>query len=117
MKSARSLVVALAALVAAATATAGTVRITVKPATVSPGGLITVAAARSQCLARDQVILISSVFPGHAYGKGAVYGRVRTGGAFTVRAHVRAKLEPGRYSISFRCGGGNLGVAVHVRIR
>jgi hypothetical protein len=76
-----------------------------------------VAAGSSPCLVGDQVILISTAFPGHAYGKGAVYGHVRAHGAFTVRAHVRSKIGPGRYSISFRCGGGNLGVLVYARIR
>jgi hypothetical protein len=112
-----SVVVALAALVAAAAAAAATVHITVKPGTVSPGGVITVAAAGSPCLARDQIILISTAFPGHAYGQGAVYGRVAAHGAFTVKAHVRSKIKPGRYSIGFRCGGGNLGVSVYIRIR
>jgi hypothetical protein len=117
MKRLGLLVVVLAALVVAVAATAAAGHIAVKPGTISPGGVITVAAASSLCLSRDQVILISTAFPGHAYGKGAVYGHVAAHGAFTVRAHVRSKIKPGRYSISFRCGGGNLGVSVYVRIR
>ena len=117
MKRLGSLVIVLAALSAAATATAATVHVTVTPATTSPGGVITVAAPRSPCLSRDQVILISTAFPGHAYGMGAVVGHVGAHGAFTVRARIRSAIKAGRYSIGFRCGGGNLGVAVYVRVR
>jgi hypothetical protein len=107
---------ALTALLASATATAATVHISVAPAAVAPGGLITVRAASSPCLGHDQVTLISSAFPGHAFGQGAVYGRVRAHGAFTVKAHLRSNVHAGRYRIGFRCGGGNLGVSAYVQV-
>lgn len=108
-----------AALVLSATSAAGAavVRVVVKPGTVSPGATITVSALSSPCPPRDQIILISTAFAGHAYGKGAVYGTVRAHGAFAVRARVRAGLARGRYQIGFRCGGGNLGVSAYVRVR
>jgi hypothetical protein len=64
------------------------------------------------------VTLISSAFPGHAFGgEGAVNGKVGSHGSFSVRARVRSGLKPGRYRIGARCGGGNLGVSAFFHIR
>jgi opacity protein-like surface antigen len=109
-------IVALA-LLAAAVAAAAAVHVTVQPGTVARGATLTVRTASSPCHPGDQVTLISSAFPGHAFGKGAVYGRVGARGAFTVHTHVRSTITAARYTITFRCGGGNLGVTSYVRIR
>lgn len=118
MNGIRAAVVATTlALVVAAAAAAAPVHMVVTPATVSAGGEITVSARSSPCPRRDQITLISTAFPGHVFGKGAVYGRVGEHGAFRVRARIRPLLRPGRYQIGGRCGGGNLGVSVYVRVR
>lgn len=117
MKGLLAVTVSFVVLAVVAVAGAAVVHVVVNPGTVSPGGTITVSAPSSPCLARDQIILISTVFPGHAYGKGAVYGAVHARGAFAVRARVRTGIKPGRYQIGFRCGGGNLGVSAYVRVR
>ena len=103
---------------AAGSALAAPVHLVVHPATVAPGGTIVVSATSSPCLSRDQVTLISTAFPGHAFGgEGAVNGKVGSKGSFSVRARVRTGLKPGLYRIGARCGGGNLGVSAYFHIR
>ena len=112
-----ALLLGLTALVAAAPAAASRVHLAVLPATVSPGAAIRVVGNAGTCHVGDQVAAISSAFPGHQFGKGALYGRVVAGGGFTIHGHVRSGLHAGRYVVTARCGGGNLGVAAHVRVR
>jgi hypothetical protein len=64
------------------------------------------------------VTAISRAFPGHAFGAaGTLSGRVRAGHAFSFSGRLRRTLKPGLYAVTARCGGGNLGVAVRVRVR
>jgi hypothetical protein len=93
------------------------VRLVATPTVVNPGGTVRISAASSPCLAADQIILISRAFRGHAYGEGAVYGRVHSHGAFSVTTRIRAPLPAGRYQVTGRCGGGNLGVSAFFRVR
>jgi hypothetical protein len=116
-KCAVAAIVALFVLAGAGSALAAHVHLVVTPATVSPDGVVHVSASASPCPSRDTVILISAAFPGHAYGVGAVYGRVGSHGAFSVRARIRLGLRPGRYHVGARCGGGNLGVSAYFRVR
>jgi len=116
MKLLSTITVFAVILASAATAASPRVVLDVNPASVAPGGVITISAASSPCLRRDQVILISTAFPGHAYGEGAVYGRVESHGAFKVRARIRSALRPGRFLVGVRCGGGNLGITATIRI-
>jgi hypothetical protein len=110
-------VAACASLALASPAGAARVRIAVFPAVASPGAAIRVVGNAGSCPRGDTVAAISAAFPGHAFGKGALSGRVRAGGAFTIRGHVRARARPGRYVVTARCGGGNLGVAAYLRVR
>jgi len=103
--------------IAAGSALAAPVHLVVRPSTVGEGGVIVVSASSSPCLSGDQVTLISSAFPGHAFGEGAVNGRVGSHGSMSVRARVRSGLKPGLYRIGARCGGGNLGVSAYFRVR
>jgi hypothetical protein len=110
--------VALVVLIAAGSALATPVHLVVRPSAVGAGGAIIVTATSSPCLSRDQVTLISTAFPGHAFGgEGAVNGKVGTHGSFAVHARLRSGLRAGWYRIGARCGGGNLGVSAYVRIR
>jgi len=104
-------------LLFAGSAPAARVHLLVSPTTVSPGGIVTVSAKSSPCLRRDQVILLSAAFPGHAYGIGGVYGNVGRHGSFSVPARIRKRLPAGRYHVGARCGGGNLGVLAYFRVR
>jgi len=108
---------ALLLAVGAGSAVAARVHLVVTPATVSPGAVVRVSASSSPCLRGEQVILLSAAFPGHAYGVGAVYGRAGSGGAFSVRARTRSGAPAGRYHVSVRCGGGNLGVVAYFHLR
>lgn len=104
-------------LAVAASAAAANVRLVVTPSAVAPGGVVRVSAASSPCLEGDQVTLISSAFRGHAFGEGAVYGKVGAHGAFSVSTRIRSGLKAGRYTVGARCGGGNLGVSATIRVR
>jgi hypothetical protein len=76
-----------------------------------------VSAASSPCPVGATVTLLSAAFRGHAFGIGAAYGRVRSRGAFSVPVRVRRPLRAGRYGVSARCEGGNLGVSAFFRVR
>ena len=105
-------------LLAAGSADAARVHVVVYPTTVSPGDAIRLNATSSPCRSADTVSAISAAFPGNAFGsEGALTGRVTQRGAFTIRGHIRAGLRVGRYVIGFRCGEGNLGVTITVRVR
>jgi hypothetical protein len=103
----------MAALAVPAAAARATLR--VAPTTAHRGTVVTFIGAG--CLRGDTVFLISRLFPGHAYGIGAISTRVRANGRFLRRFRVRATTPLRRYTITGRCGGANLGVAVHLRVR
>lgn len=105
------------ALAGGASASPAHTRLAVTPATVRPGGVVLVTGNAAPCPRGDTVFAISRAFPGHAYGEGALTGRVRAGGAFSIRGRVRRTIRAGRYAVTARCGGGNLGVQAFVRIR
>jgi hypothetical protein len=46
----------------------------------------------------------------------AVYTRVHADGRYSTSQRIPASTPAGRYTITARCGGGNFGVAAHVRI-
>ncbi|HET7572904.1 MAG TPA: hypothetical protein VFJ77_09600 [Gaiellaceae bacterium] len=104
-------------LASAASALAVSPQLAVTPSTAAPGALVRIHGNAGACPAGDTVTAISSAFPGHAYGKGALTGRVRAHGAFSFTGHLRKGAKPGRYAVTARCGGGNLGVVAHVRVR
>jgi hypothetical protein len=98
-------------------AASGRIRLAVVPSTVAPGGAIRVLGNAGDCPRGDTVIAISRAFPGRQFGAaGALTGRVGRGGAFSIRGRVRSRVARGRYVVTARCGGGNLGVAAYVRI-
>lgn len=113
---AATVVVALG--VVAGAAAASHVKLAVTPSTVSAGAPVRVTGNASPCRAGNTVFAISRAFPGKQFGgEGALSGRVASGGSFSIRGHVRAGLKPGRYAVTARCGGGNLGVTAYVRVR
>jgi hypothetical protein len=91
----------------------------VSPSVVSPGGRVTVWGNADGCPHGDAVTIISRAFPTtHTFaGVGAIFARVRAGGAFSATGRVRAHARAGMYGITARCGGGNLGVLVYLRVR
>jgi hypothetical protein len=113
------LAVAIAAafvLAAAPAWAAGGAALTLRPTSVSRGSTVTFTGAG--CLRGDSVFLISKLFPGHAFGgAGSIKTTARSGGHFRRAFVVRGTTAPGRYVITGRCGGGNLGVEAHLRVR
>jgi len=109
-----------AALLGAAVAGAATSKVSlhVSPAIVSPDGLVRVYGNADGCPRGDAVIVLSRPFAGRPFaGVGTITARVRAGGAFSATGRVRRLARPGRYAVTARCGGGNLGVLVHIRVR
>ena len=111
-------VAVLVAGIAAAAAGAAPPSITVSPATVHRGHTVLVKGSADGCHVGNRVTLISRAFV-HTHdfaGLPAVFATVRYGGKFSVITRIPAKKKPGRYGITGRCGGGNLGVQAHLRV-
>lgn len=94
------------------------VALAVTPAQVVAGGRVLVHGVAGGCAAGNAVTLISSAFsPVHSFaGVPAVYATVGGAGRFSVSAQIPATRAPGRYGITARCGGGNLGVMATLRV-
>jgi hypothetical protein len=90
----------------------------VRPTTVSPGARVHVFGNADGCRRGDTVTVISRAFTNaHTFaGLGAILARVQSGGTFSGYGHVRRNAHVGRYSITARCGGGNFGVVVYLRV-
>ena len=104
---------------ATAAATAARPSIVVRPSTVVRGKTVVVRGSADECPRGDAVTLISRAFA-HVHdfaGLPAVYARVRAGGLFRTTTRIPATRRPGRYVITGRCGGGNLGVSATLRVR
>jgi hypothetical protein len=112
---ATSAVVGLAA--APALAVAGPT-IKVSPGSVRAGEVVRVYGGVPGCAIGDDVTLISRAFsPAHEFaGVPAIHARVGTDGSYSVRTRIPAARQPGRYQITGRCGGGNLGVSASVQV-
>ncbi len=114
---------AVAALAAAslvlATATAATpsrIYLTVTPSAVHRGHSVLIRGNADGCPVGDTVFIISRAFP-RTYefaGVPVVLTKVRAGGAFRASTRIPLRRRAGRYGITARCGGGNLGVLVRL---
>ena len=89
--------------------------LTASPSTVKRGATVTFSGGT--CTAGSQAILLSKVFPGHAYGVGSITAKVGSNGRFSRAFAVPTSVADGNYSVTARCGGGNLGVVAHVRVQ
>ena len=90
----------------------------VRPAVASAGARVVVSGTAPGSPRGDVVTIISRAFPGPGFaGIGGVGTRVRAGGVFSVGVRVARGVARGRYAITARCGGGNLGVAAYLRVR
>ena len=102
------------ALVLTGTVAAATPRLSVHPASVASGGTVTVSG--TGCRAGDLVYLISPPFVGHAFVPHSVATRAHSNGSFSRSVHIRTSIRAGRYLITARCGGGNIGVSARLRV-
>jgi predicted lipoprotein with Yx(FWY)xxD motif len=89
--------------------------VAVHPASVARGGKVTVSGRG--CAGGDDVFLISPPFVGHAFVEHSVVTKASGSGNFSRVVRIRTNVRPGQYVITARCGGGNLGVAAHLRVR
>jgi hypothetical protein len=109
----------LAALGAAAGASGSVARLTITPGIVHRGGTVHIRGNADGCPRGDTVFVLSRAFV-HTHefaGVSAVLARVRAGGAFRATTVIPRTRRPGRYNVTARCGGGNLGVLVHLTVR
>jgi hypothetical protein len=105
-------------LLAATPALAASTAIKVSPTTVKAGKRVVVSGNAGDCPVGDAVTLLSKAFS-HRHDFGglpAVYAKVKTGGNFGHSVKIPASRVAGRYTITGRCGGGNLGVQAHLRV-
>jgi hypothetical protein len=115
-------VVALAVLaLGAASAVAAT--IDVSPATVDTGGQVTVsgdvlANGTPGCTVPGDVTLISPAFAGlgEFASIGATTATADASGNFTTTVTLSPDVVPGTYTVTGRCGGGDLGVSASLTV-
>lgn len=111
-------IAALAAGWAVTAASAAPPSISVAPTAVRRGHSVVVKGSADGCRVGNTVTLISRAFS-HAHdfaGLPAVPTPVRAGGTFKVSTRIPSAKKPGRYAVTARCGGGNLGVSAHVKV-
>jgi hypothetical protein len=102
----------------APTLTGAAPSLSVTPTTVKRGHVVTVKGSADGCPVGDRVTLISRAFR-HSHdfaGLPAVFATVRAGGSFRTTTRIPLSRKPGRYAVTARCGGGNLGVSAHLRV-
>src|SRR3954452_23935102 len=106
-------------LAAMAVIALATPSIHVTPASVHRGHVVRVHGSVSGgCAKGDTVTLISRAFS-HRHdfaGLPAIYAVSRSGGKYSTRTRIPSRRRPGRYRISGRCDGGNLGVSAHLKV-
>ena len=111
-----ALVVTLVASAGVALAAGPTINTDPKP--VTQGGVVRVFGVVPQCARGNTVTLLSRAFSHrHEFaGVPAISAVVRRHHRYSKRTTIPAQRRPGRYRITGRCGGGNLGVIAHLRV-
>jgi hypothetical protein len=89
----------------------------VSPIVVAPGGRVRVFGNAGGCPRGDTVFILSRALAGRSFaGLGAITTRVRAHGTFSASGYTRRNARAGSYTITARCGGGNLGVTAHLHL-
>lgn len=90
----------------------------VRPSTMLAGARAKVYGNAGDCPVGDQVTLLSPAFSSaHEFaGVNAVFARVGSGGSYSTTTRIPSSRTPGRYLVTGRCGGGNLGVSTHLNV-
>jgi hypothetical protein len=101
------------------TAAASKPSLALTPSTVVAGHSVLVKGSAGDCPVGDAVTVISRAFSrAHSFaGAPAAFAKVKDGGAFSVRVAIPPSRKAGRYSVTARCGGGNLGILRYVTVR
>jgi hypothetical protein len=110
------LVITLLASTGVALAAGPTIK--VSPTTVLQGYEVRVFGVVPGCAVGNRVTLLSRAFSHrHEFaGVPAIFAEVKAGHKYSKRTLIPARRRPGRYAITGRCGGGNLGVTAHLRV-
>jgi len=106
-------------LVVVTSAMAAAPSLTLTPSSVLRGHVVLIKGSAGDCPSGDAAIVISKAFV-HTHnfaGLPAVFARVKPGGSFRVRTRIPATKRRGRYQVTARCGGGNLGLLKHLTVR
>jgi len=97
--------------------------IDVNPSTVDAGGQVTVsgdvlANGTPGCTVPGDVTLISPAFVGlgEFAGTGATTATADASGNFTTTVTLSPDVTPGSYTVTGRCGGGDLGVSASLTV-
>jgi hypothetical protein len=88
------------------------------PSKVHRGDTVLISGSAGSCPVGDTVVVISRALSRtHEFaGVPAVWATVREGGRFRVRTRIPPTKPTGRYSVTARCGGGNLGVLARLTV-
>jgi hypothetical protein len=115
----RTLIATVAAgLTLTAAASASAVYLLVTPGTVHRGALVYIKGNAGDCPRGDAVTILSRAFSRlHSFaGVPAVYAKVGAGGRFHATTRIPLGRQVGKYVVTARCGGGNLGLATPLRV-
>ena len=106
-------------LAAVGTATAARPSLTVAPSVARPGQAVVIRGNADGCPRGDTVFVISRAFaPRHEFaGVPAVLARVQPGGLFRATTRIPLTRRPSTYTVTGRCGGGNLGILRKLVVR
>ncbi len=107
------------AFAAAAMATPAVPSLTLTPPSVKRGHAVLINGSANGCALGNTVFIISKAFV-HKHdfaGLPAVLAKVKYGGSFRVTTRIPAAKRPGRYKVTVRCGGGNLGILKYLTVR
>ena len=110
---------AAVALAWAPGAAASLVALSLSPSIVHRGGTVVIRGNADGCGKGSTVFVLSRAFV-HTHefaGVSAVLAKVRAGGVFRATTVIPRTRRPGRYTVTARCGGGNLGITSHLTVR
>jgi hypothetical protein len=113
--------IVLGALLWAPTASAAS--IVVSPTSVPVGGTVTLSGdvlgpgGTPGCTVPGTVTLLSDALAGHGqFQAPGIQGPVGANAKFSIQTTILAGVAPGTYTITGRCGGGNLGVSATLTV-
>jgi hypothetical protein len=97
---------------------APTVALTLTPKTVRRGHSVLVRGVAAGCTSGDTVTILSRAFPRtHSFaGVPAALAQVGPAGRFSTIVTIPRLRLPATYTVTARCGGGNLGVEAHLTV-